>query len=107
VQFVDSFQPVPRGDLAGLHYDRDRSVLFAIYDDANLMRAMDVNGSLIQEWGLPGLNQEGIAPAGNVLYIAEDSGAIVQYVPEPSAVVLAIGAVVLGLLTRRGSSRRG
>jgi hypothetical protein len=107
VQFVDSFQPVARGDLAGLHYDRDRSVLFAIYDDANLMRAMDVNGSLIQEWGLPGLNQEGIALAGNVLYIAEDSGAIVQYVPEPSAVVLAIGAVVLGLLTRRGSSRRG
>ena len=102
VQFVDSFQPVARGDLAGLHYDRDRSTLFAIYDSSNLMWAMDVNGALIQEWGLPGLNQEGIAMAGNVLSIAEDSGAIVQYVPEPSAVVLTLGAAVLGLLHAAG-----
>jgi hypothetical protein len=37
-----------------------------------------------------------------VLSIAEDSGAIVQYVPEPSAVVLTLGAAVLGLLHAAG-----
>lgn len=89
VTFVDSFQPVVRSDLSGLHYDRDRDVLFAIYDGPNLMRAMNIDGSLIEEWTLPGVNQEGLALVGNVLYVAEDSGAVVQYVPEPSAVALA------------------
>ena len=89
VTFVGSFQPVVRNDLSGLHYDRDRDVLFAIYDEPNLMRAMNIDGSLIEEWTLPGVNQEGLALVGNVLYIAEDSGAVVQYVPEPSTVALA------------------
>ena len=89
VTFVGSFQPVDRDDLSGLHYDRDRDVLFAIYDEPNLMRAMNIDGSLIEEWTLPGERQEGLALVGNVLYIAEDSGAVVQYVPEPSTVALA------------------
>lgn len=94
VSFVDSFQPVDRRDLSGLHYDRDRDVLFAIYDRPNLMRAMAVDGSLIEEWTLPGEHQEGLALVGNVLYIAQDSGAIVQYVPEPSAAILAALGIV-------------
>lgn len=104
VSFVDSFRPVVRSDLSGLHYDRDRDVLFAIYDTGNVMRAMRSDGALIQEWALPGDAQEGIALAGNVLFIAEDSGAVVRYVPEPSAFVLgaiAVAAVAVGGRLRR------
>lgn len=92
VSFVNSFQPVVRNDLSGLHYDRDRDALFAIYDGPDLMRAMRPDGTLIQEWALPGSDQEGIALVGNVLYIAQDNGAVVQYVPEPSSLTLAIAA---------------
>ena len=92
VSFINSFQPVVRNDLSGLHYDRDRDALFAIYDGPDLMRAMRADGTLIQEWALPGLDQEGIALAGNVLYIAQDTGAVVQYVPEPSSLALALAA---------------
>lgn len=104
VSFVDSFRPVVRSDLSGLHYDRDRDVLFAIYDTGNVIRAMRPDGTLIQEWALPGSAQEGIALAGNVLFIAEDSGAVVRYVPEPSAFVL--GAIALAAVAVGGRSRR-
>ena len=104
VSFVDSFRPVVRSDLSGLHYDRDRDVLFAIYDTGNVMRAMRPDGTLIQEWALPGSAQEGIALAGNVLFIAEDSGAVVRYVPEPSAFVL--GAIAVAAVAVGGRPRR-
>lgn len=103
VSFIDSFQSVVRNDLAGLHYDRDRDALFAIYDLPNVMRAMRPDGTLIEEWALPGLDQEGIALAGNVLYIAEDSGAVVQYVPEPSA--FALGVIALAAMAIRAAVR--
>ena len=68
---------------------------------------MNIDGSLIEEWTLPGVNQEGLALVGNVLYIAEDSGAVVQYVPEPSTVALAalgITGLAWSVCRRRAAS---
>lgn len=105
VTFIDSFRPVDRNDLSGLHYDRDRDALFAIYDSPNVIRAMRPDGTLIEEWTLPGMDQEGIALAGNVLYVADDSGAVVRYVPEPSALTLGVTVVAAVAIGRRGGGR--
>ena len=100
---LGSFNPVTgRRDLSGLDYDRAAGVLYAIYDDPNLMRAMTTAGTFLKEWTLPGSNQEGIAVRGSSLFIAEDSGDIMLYapfqpVPEPSgllAVALATAMAV-------------
>ena len=71
-------------DLSGLHYDRQTDVLYAIFDDANLWRAMQTDGTLIDEWLLPGVDQEGVAIGPCSLFIAEDSGGLWNY-PYPLA----------------------
>jgi hypothetical protein len=70
---VDVFYPVPgRADLSGLDYDRRSGILYGIYDQADRMVALTPEGALLDEWELPGGNQEGIAIAGCALYIAEE-----------------------------------
>jgi hypothetical protein len=77
---VDVFVPVAgRNDLSGLHYDWREDVLHAIFDVYDLWRAMLTDGSLIDEWDLPGIDQEGIAIGGCNLFIAEDGGALWSY----------------------------
>lgn len=109
VTHVSTITPVAgRTDISGLHYDVDRQVLYAVFDSANRLRAMEADGTFLVEWELPGSNQEGVTLAGNHLYIAEDygsSGEIVDYspftpVPEPTCLaLLALGG--LALLKRR------
>ena len=74
-----------RNDISGLDYDIDNDVLYAIFDNSNLMRAIRPDGTVLAEWDLPQDDQEGVALAGDNLYIAEDSNAIVvwRYAPFP------------------------
>jgi len=70
---VDAFFPVPgRADLSGLHYDPRADVIYGIYDGANRFIAMTVDGTLLNDWVLPGGNQEGITTANCELFVAEE-----------------------------------
>ncbi len=84
VSYLSTFTPVGgRTDISGLHYDDRNEVLYAIFDISNRLRAMDANGTFLSEWTLAGQNQEGIAIAGDHLFITEDSGDVVRYEPFP------------------------
>lgn len=65
-----------RGDLADLHFHADNGVLYALYDAANVLRAMTPAGELVVEWtGIPGNDQEGFCIVEGDAYIAEDPAA--------------------------------
>ena len=68
-------------DLSGMHYETSQDVLYAIHDGANLLRAMETDGTLIEEWNLPDINQEGITLRGIDLYICQDSGGVYRHSP--------------------------
>ena len=98
---------VGRTDISGLHYDVDHEVLYAVFDGAGALRAIQADGTLIKEWVLPGSDQEGIAldVDANNLFIAEDSGRAMLYspfpaIPEPGATFL-LAAGGLTLMRRR------
>jgi len=96
-------------DISDMHYEAGQGALYAIYDSANLLRAMKPDGTLIKEWNLPGSNQEGLALKGTDLYIGEDYGSggdVLRYsnfVGEPASA----GLLLLGLpwLLRRRRTR--
>ena len=84
VTHLGTITPVSgRNDIAGLHYDDENEVLYAVFDQSNRLRAMQADGTYLQEWTLAGNNQEGIAFVGNDLVIAEDSGHVRSYGPFP------------------------
>jgi hypothetical protein len=86
VKFQSSFQAASRRtDLSGLHYDATNNVLYAIWDSSNLLRAMRPDGTLLEEWVLPGKHQEGIAFQGSNLVIAQDNGPVIRYKSFPKA----------------------
>lgn len=68
-------------DISGMHYEVSQQVLYAIYDSTDLLRAMDADGTLIREWNLPGINQEGVTLKGLDFYIAQDSGGVLMFSP--------------------------
>jgi hypothetical protein len=68
-----------RDDLSGLHYDSREQVLYAIFDLYDLWRVMEADGTLIDEYDLPGVDQEGVTIGGCSLFIAEDGGALWDY----------------------------
>jgi len=104
VVFKGTITPVAgRTDISGLHYDVDNDVLYAVFDSANALRAMEADGTLVKEWVLPGSDQEGIAldvDADN-LFIAEDSGRVMLHspfpvIPEPGTLaMLTLGGLAL------------
>jgi hypothetical protein len=96
-------------DISDMHYEASQNTLYAIYDSANLLRAMKPDGTLIKEWNLPGNDQEGLTLKGSDLFIGEDygnGGAVIRYsnfvgVPEPSTILLLITGLAV-LLVRNG-----
>lgn len=73
VTFVQSYVPVAgRTDLSGLCYDPATERIYVLYDTASRIAALTKTGALVQEWTLPGSNQEGIAIHGCRLFIAQD-----------------------------------
>ena len=75
VVFLETITPVPgRTDISGLHYAEEHGLLYAVWDSANRMAALEPDGTLVADWELAGNDQEGIAVVGCELFIAEDVG---------------------------------
>jgi hypothetical protein len=70
---------------------------------------METDGTLMQQWDLPGSHQEGIAMRPNDLFIAEDSGDVLLYtpspVPEPGTLAAVAVAVAAGVVWQRRRCR--
>lgn len=85
VTLVNSITPAPAiTDLSGLDFDRASGVLWACYDSANILRAMQPIGStaltIIGNYVLPGSDQEGIAiDPCNRLFVTDDTGPLWSY----------------------------
>ncbi len=83
---VSSFVPVAgRGDIAGLNFNTQTNTLSVLYDANNLLREITVNNALLNEYDVPGFDQEGVTiiqscpNARTTLVIAEDSGRVMKY----------------------------
>ncbi len=78
---------MPVIDLAGMHYNHDKNTLYIVSDKLNLCLEVSREGKILKPYTFPGDDQEGIAidDEGN-LYIAQDSGGIIKYVPSDKAV---------------------
>lgn len=74
VTYVTSFTPVSgRGDIAGLSYNSTDDLIYAVYDWDNKLLAIETDGTFVEEWELPGNDQEGLAIDEECsLYITED-----------------------------------
>lgn len=74
-----------REDISGLHYDSSNGVLYGIWDSYSTIAALETDGTIIEEWELPGENMEGLAIWHNTslgtdqLFVAEDSGSVKRY----------------------------
>jgi len=76
VTFLNTITPSPGlTDISGMDFDRATGTLYAIFDSANRVLAMDAMGGLLNNYSLlPGNDQEGIALKGCEVFIAEDVG---------------------------------
>lgn len=87
VTYLGTVTPVAgRTDIADLCYDANCNVLYILYDNADIIRAVrPANMALIEEWFVPGIQQEGIAvkPPCDV-FIADDTGLLTRYTGFPS-----------------------
>lgn len=86
VTFIGSIYPIQGiKNISGMHYVPTQDVLYAIYDNTDLLRAMTTDGSLLGQWSLPGNDQEGVTIKGSELYLCEDygneGGAVYRYAP--------------------------
>jgi hypothetical protein len=73
-------------DIADLSYDRDSGVLLSVFDGPNRLKATTHTGQVLQEWDLPGTEQEGVTLVDGALYVGEDhggasTGRIIRYAP--------------------------
>jgi len=91
VSHVATLTPEPgTGDISGLHFCKETNILYAIYDSANLMVEMQTDGTVLNEYVLPGNDQEGttIIPSSSgsgEVYVAEDVGPeLWRYEPYPT-----------------------
>jgi hypothetical protein len=73
-------------DLSDLSYDDESGVLLSVFDGPNRLKATTRTGQLLQEWQLPGTEQEGILFHNGALYVGEDyggasTGRVIRYAP--------------------------
>ena len=86
VELQSVLSPLPeRTDLSGLHFDRATGSIFALHDADNVIRQMSLDGTVLQEFALPGDEQEGLtvvpdcARGQAVIFVAQDSGQVWRY----------------------------
>jgi len=82
---VGIVSPYPgMGDISDLHFDRENDVLYVLYNWANLIRAVRLDMTVITDWAVPGVWQEGITtiPPCQVV-IADDTGPVIRYTGFP------------------------
>lgn len=67
-------------DISDLYYDRANDVLYVLYNWMNVIRAVRRDMSIIADWAVPGVWQEGITviPPCQVV-IADDTGPVIRY----------------------------
>lgn len=71
--FVTSYLPVAGlTDISGLEYDREHGRLYAIFDANDRLVEMTPAGVVLNQWVLPGTDQEGIAIDGCELFTTDD-----------------------------------
>ena len=63
-----------RGDLSGLDWDWQDKIVYAIWDGGNVLARLSPAGTLIDEFQLPGNDQEGIAVRPCEIFVMEDVG---------------------------------
>lgn len=72
--FLTSYQPVAGlTDISGLEYDREHGRLYAIFDANDRLVEMTTAGVVLNQWVLPGSDQEGIAIDGCELFTTDDA----------------------------------
>jgi hypothetical protein len=86
VELQSVLSPLPeRTDLSGLHFDRATGSIFSLHDADNVIRQMSLDGTVLQEFALPGDEQEGLtvvpdcARGQAVIFVAQDSGQVWRY----------------------------
>lgn len=65
-------------DLAGVCYDARRKRLWVVSDAENRLIACDLKGVAVSICRLPGRDQEGVGVHGDILWIPQDSGGILE-----------------------------
>lgn len=71
--FVSSYQPIAGlTDISGLEFDRTSDRLYAIFDANDRIVEMTKTGVVLNQWTLPGTDQEGIAIDGCELFTTDD-----------------------------------
>jgi hypothetical protein len=66
-------------DLSAMCYDSQAHVIYCVWDYADLLVAMAINGEVLQMWSVPGDQQEGIATIGCRLFLADDTGPVAMH----------------------------
>lgn len=62
VSYVTSFTPVAgRTDISDLYFDRTTAILYVLYDSSNTLVEMKMNGTILNDYLIPGSDQEGIS----------------------------------------------
>jgi hypothetical protein len=54
-------------------------LLYVIWDYSDIIAAVTVDGALLQEWELPGGEQEGVTIIGCRIFVTDDSGPVMRY----------------------------
>lgn len=70
---------MPVGDLSDMAYNETRKTLFILSDENNLIMEVTTDGKIINQWSLPGKDQEGITFYKGFMFIGQDSGKILRF----------------------------
>lgn len=77
--YVISHFKMPVSDLSGMAYHEGRKTMFILSDENNLIMEVTTGGKIINQWSLPGKDQEGITFYKGFMFIAQDSGKILRF----------------------------
>lgn len=69
---------MPYKDLSGITYYKPRNTLFILNDKNNFLFETTREGKILNQWNIPGKDQEGIEIVGDFMFLAQDSGMILK-----------------------------